>query len=394
MSNVEVLVPVGSLEEAAEVRGLASENPALTVYCTVRAERGFRCVRDGDLFVAMGRNSDQESCRKCFGGPDRIYEPESCVPLEHFLSGEGCPWHGRERMRASYEDIFVDLDCEPGVWPAGEGQALPLMLEELEQTRTKETEYPVPFEVLESDPIFSERLIHWRGSPRRPYWGDPAPQWVYRSPVGAIGIQRSADTLERLVWLERGWPSDWAIEGRTRLEGHDRAELLLPRVCSPDQLQDSVVKETVTWLDAYFSGEQAPLPPFKTKGSALQELVWDELRRIPYGTVVDSETFAARVAVRRGSRTTVRSLSRALNDNPLAPIIPCHRLVTEGGDALGDWTTQERRSRLVAGEAKGFSWSLPGDLSALLVPKPQQASRDTVPITSIYEPPCCGDFPF
>ncbi|MGI6222424.1 MAG: methylated-DNA--[protein]-cysteine S-methyltransferase [Prevotella sp.] len=80
--------------------------------------------------------------------------------------------------------------------------------------------------------------------------------------------------------------------------------------------------------------EEIPLCP---KGTEFQLKVWEELRRIPFGTTVSYQE----VANRLGRPTAVRSVATAIAANPIAVLIPCHRVVHKDG-SLGNyhWGTQ------------------------------------------------------
>lgn len=66
-------------------------------------------------------------------------------------------------------------------------------------------------------------------------------------------------------------------------------------------------------------------------GSAFQERVWSELRRIPYGETISYRELAARC----GAPTASRAVGRANGSNRLAVIVPCHRVVASGGGLGG-----------------------------------------------------------
>lgn len=86
-------------------------------------------------------------------------------------------------------------------------------------------------------------------------------------------------------------------------------------------------------LAAYFAGHlttafDLPLAP---AGTAFQKRVWDELRRIPHGQTVSYGELARRI----GSPNACRAVGRANGRNPLAIIVPCHRVVGADGRLVG-----------------------------------------------------------
>lgn len=108
-----------------------------------------------------------------------------------------------------------------------------------------------------------------------------------------------------------------------------------------------VLAEAARWLDAYFAGRR-PVPcslPLAPEGSPFRRRVWQELCRIPYGERISYGGLAARVD------SSPRAVGGAVGHNPIAIIIPCHRVVAAGG-LLGGYAGGEERKRfLLAHEA-------------------------------------------
>ena len=91
------------------------------------------------------------------------------------------------------------------------------------------------------------------------------------------------------------------------------------------------------WLDQYFCGQKPGfLPPLHPKGSAFQMTVWDILLKIPYGETVSYGEIARQIAEKRGiSRMSAQAVGGAVGRNPIAIIIPCHRVVGADGSLTG-----------------------------------------------------------
>ena len=105
-------------------------------------------------------------------------------------------------------------------------------------------------------------------------------------------------------------------------------------------------------LQAYFAGARREFDlPIEMPGSAFQERVWSELRRIPYG-----ETIAYRdLAVRVGAPQAPRAVGRANGSNRLAIIVPCHRVIATGGGLGGYGGGLPAKRRLLDLEAAARS---------------------------------------
>lgn len=86
-------------------------------------------------------------------------------------------------------------------------------------------------------------------------------------------------------------------------------------------------------LDAYFAGTQTTFSvPVAYDGSPFQKQVWGELLNIPYGETRSYQDIADAV----GMPTATRAVGMTNGMNPIAIVIPCHRVVNSGG-ALGGY---------------------------------------------------------
>ena len=83
--------------------------------------------------------------------------------------------------------------------------------------------------------------------------------------------------------------------------------------------------------------------PLDVRATAFQQRVWQELQKIPRGS---TRTYAD-VARRIGRPTAARAVARACATNPVAIVVPCHRVVREDG-ALGGyaWGADRKRALL------------------------------------------------
>ena len=84
--------------------------------------------------------------------------------------------------------------------------------------------------------------------------------------------------------------------------------------------------------------------PLDMPGSAFQERVWSELRRIPYSETISYRELASRVGVPAASR----AVGRANGSNRLAVIVPCHRVVAANGGLGGYGGGLEAKGWLLA----------------------------------------------
>ena len=85
-------------------------------------------------------------------------------------------------------------------------------------------------------------------------------------------------------------------------------------------------------LGNYFSGETQVFDlPLYPEGTEFQRRVWNELLKIPYGETI---TYME-MAIRLGDPKAIRAVGTANGRNPIAVIIPCHRVIGAGNKLTG-----------------------------------------------------------
>ena len=96
--------------------------------------------------------------------------------------------------------------------------------------------------------------------------------------------------------------------------------------------ENEIIRKTVRELSEYFAGERKSFDiPLKPSGTDFQRRVWAELARIPYGETRSYADIAAAV----GNKNACRAVGMANNRNPIAIIIPCHRVIGKNGTLTG-----------------------------------------------------------
>jgi methylated-DNA-[protein]-cysteine S-methyltransferase len=114
------------------------------------------------------------------------------------------------------------------------------------------------------------------------------------------------------------------------------------------QLQERRVVPVTDALHAYFNGALDSIDklPVATNGTAFQELVWRNLRKIACGTVT---TYAA-LARQIGRPTSIRAVGLANGSNPISIVVPCHRVIGSNGSLTGYGGGLERKRWLLSHE--------------------------------------------
>ena len=96
--------------------------------------------------------------------------------------------------------------------------------------------------------------------------------------------------------------------------------------------EPSAIHETVEQLSEYFEGKRTQFElPLDVEGTDFQKAVWNELQRIPYGETRSYGEIAKAI----GRPGAARAVGMANHDNPLAVVIPCHRVVGSNGSLTG-----------------------------------------------------------
>ena len=149
---------------------------------------------------------------------------------------------------------------------------------------------------------------------RKPAHGShPAYDAVYRSPVAPLGITMQGSSLVAM---------DWLLED-------------VPVRVIPSQAATQVVRI----LDQYFTDFRSTSHiTFNLTGTRFQQRVWRALQTIPPGEVMTYGQLARRL------KTCAQAIGQACRTNPIAVLIPCHRVVAAQG--LGGYMGEQRQTQI------------------------------------------------
>ncbi len=93
-----------------------------------------------------------------------------------------------------------------------------------------------------------------------------------------------------------------------------------------------LLQEGVRQLAEYFEGKRKIFDlPLAPKGTDFQQQVWKEMLAVPFG---QTTTYLA-IALKIGDRKLSRAVGAASGSNPIAIIIPCHRVIGTSGSLTG-----------------------------------------------------------
>ena len=149
---------------------------------------------------------------------------------------------------------------------------------------------------------------------------------VVTDEAGTLRAFNWTDYEERmLAWISRHYPKAALTEGR------------------------SPVRPA---FEAYFAGDRAALDavPWEASGTDFQRKVWDALCTIPSGETISYAILAERI----GKPTAVRAVGLANGANPVAVVVPCHRVIGSNQSLTGYGGGLPRKKWLLAHEGASF----------------------------------------
>jgi methylated-DNA-[protein]-cysteine S-methyltransferase len=140
----------------------------------------------------------------------------------------------------------------------------------------------------------------------------PARTIAYDSPVGRLLIHSDGEYVIGL---------DILPESQRSLTSH-----------LPHESSDPILSTAVSQLAEYFRGSRTEFDiPVSTSGTPFQQKVWEGLTTIPYGTSLTYQELGTVAGVGRAPR----AVGGAVGRNPIAIIIPCHRVLGSTGTITG-----------------------------------------------------------
>jgi len=115
------------------------------------------------------------------------------------------------------------------------------------------------------------------------------------------------------------------------------------------QRDDAALNEPRAQLEAYFAGELREFAlPLAARGTPFQQRVWLALCAIPYGETISYGELARRI----GQPAASRAVGLANGRNPIAIVVPCHRVIGAHGSLTGYGGGLARKRWLLAHERK------------------------------------------
>lgn len=131
--------------------------------------------------------------------------------------------------------------------------------------------------------------------------------WLYDSPFGTVNLgSTDGEHLTRLTFLDMH--------------------------CECVEKELAIFDEAMRWMDVYFAGKKPDFTPeLKIGGTKFQRQICERLLQIPYGQTVTYGELASEFP----KRMAAQAVGGAVGRNPVALIVPCHRVIASNGQIGG-----------------------------------------------------------
>ena len=133
--------------------------------------------------------------------------------------------------------------------------------------------------------------------------------FYYNTKIGRIGIEENGIAITKLDFINKDVQEEIIEKNETEL-----------------------LKEAIKQLNEYLDGKRSSFDlPLEPKGTEFQKKVWNALKEIPFGETRSYGEIAKII----GNEKASRAVGMANNKNPIAIIVPCHRVIGANGKLVG-----------------------------------------------------------
>lgn len=173
---------------------------------------------------------------------------------------------------------------------------------------------------------------------------------VYPSSLGLVLIATSAKGVCAIMF------DDDQNTLKEEFEGRFPKTIIAP--------QNLFSRDLAACVLGLIEGQKTQTPPLDMRGTEFQKRVWRALLEIPYGSTVSYKELAGRAE----APLSIRAVAGACAANPLALVVPCHRVVRHDGALSGyRWGVARKQALL---EREGGSTYGPKGIGACFAPCP------------------------
>ncbi|MBI1192172.1 MAG: methylated-DNA--[protein]-cysteine S-methyltransferase [Bacteroidetes bacterium] len=143
-------------------------------------------------------------------------------------------------------------------------------------------------------------------------------QVIWKTPLGQVLARAHNSRLTALHFLDQDSPPEPATDA-----GETAAQ---------QAANDAVLALARQQLDEYFARQRQDFSvPLHLAGTPFQETVWQALQTIPYGQTRSYQEQARQMH----QASAIRAIAAANGRNPIAVLVPCHRVLGAGGKLTG-----------------------------------------------------------
>ena len=136
--------------------------------------------------------------------------------------------------------------------------------------------------------------------------------FYYNTKVGKIGIEENGIAITKVDFINKELQEEIIEINETN--------------------ETALLKEGIKQLNEYLDGKRSSFDlPLEPKGTEFQKKVWNALKEIPYGETRSYGEIAKII----GNEKAARAVGMANNKNPIAIIVPCHRVIGANGKLVG-----------------------------------------------------------
>ena len=150
--------------------------------------------------------------------------------------------------------------------------------------------------------------------------------FYYNTKIGRIGMEENGVAITRLDFINK-----------------DAQEEII------EKQETVLLKEAIKQLNEYLDGKRTLFDlPLEPKGTEFQKQVWNALKEIPFGETRSYGEIAKII----GNEKASRAVGMANNKNPIAIIVPCHRVIGANGKLVGYAGGLDIKEKLLKLESK------------------------------------------
>jgi len=144
--------------------------------------------------------------------------------------------------------------------------------------------------------------------------------FFYQTIIGKIGIADNGDAITQLTFDDEKIPVDALVK------------------------ETPLIKEAAQQIKEYLAGKRKVFDiPLAANGTPFQQIVWEALKAIPYGETRSYKEIAESI----GQPKACRAVGMANNRNPIALMVPCHRVIGANGKLVGYGSGLDMKEKLL-----------------------------------------------